>query len=121
VVGVQALRDGARRQCQGPPPRGGLDRLEVEPVTCARAYERLDLLDELRREGFLEAPFFAASAPAAAASSSASAQLSQARQYCSSCSRNPAALATWVRTNCAWADVRKRERVVCSTPRVSTK
>ena len=80
IVGVQALRDGASRQGQCPPTRGGLDRLEVEPVGGARTYERLDLLDELRREGFLEAPFFAASASAAAASSSVSAHLSQASQ-----------------------------------------
>ena len=45
MVGVQALRDGAGRQGQCPPPCGGLDGFEVEPVNRARTYERLDLLD----------------------------------------------------------------------------
>lgn len=121
MVGVQALRDGASRQRQCMPPGRGLDGLEVEPVNRTRTYERLDLLAELRREGFLEAPFFAASAPAAAASSSVSAHVSQARQYCSSRSRNPAARAICARASSAWAGVKNRERVVRSTPRVRTK
>jgi hypothetical protein len=82
------MRDGARRHLQGPPAGRRLDPLEIQPVDGTGPYQRSDLGDDFRLEGLFEAPFFAASVSAAAAPSSVSAHLSQACQYCSSCSRN---------------------------------
>jgi hypothetical protein len=77
-VSVKTALDGPGRHLQCATTRRGLDRLEVQPVDGARAYERLDLGRDFSGEGFLEAPFFAASGEAAF--SWASAHCSQASQ-----------------------------------------
>ena len=81
LIRVEPLLHGPRREGERLAARGGLDRLEVQPVDRARAYERFDLCDDLRREAFCEAPFLAASCAAASGASRwASAHCSQARQ-----------------------------------------
>ena len=81
LIRVEPLLHGPRREGERLAARGGLDRLEVQPVDRARAYERLDLGDDLRREGFCEPPFGAAACAAASGASRwASAHCSQARQ-----------------------------------------
>jgi hypothetical protein len=80
-VGVEVLREEARRELQGLPPEGNLQRLEVKRGGYAGSEERRDLAARLRLEGRAEPPFSAASCAAAAgASSSASAQRSHASQ-----------------------------------------
>jgi hypothetical protein len=80
-VGVEPALHGPRRHLQRPPPRRRLDRLEVQPVQGARTYERFDLGDDFRVEGFLEPLFWAAPCEAAAGASSwALAHCSQASQ-----------------------------------------
>ena len=69
-VRVQSLLDGASRNGERAPTRGRLDGLEVQPVDRARTYERFDLGDDFRVEGFFEAPFLAASCEAAWGASS---------------------------------------------------
>ncbi len=94
-VGVESLLHGPRRDGERTSARGRLDRLEVQPVDRARAYERFDLGDDLRVEGFFAAPFLAAScAVASGVSSWASAHCSQASQRASTWRRNcwPAAI-----------------------------
>ena len=81
LVGVESLLHGPSREGERASARGRLDRLEVPPVNRARAYERVDLGDDLRRKGFAEALFLTASRTAASGASSwASAHCSQARQ-----------------------------------------
>jgi hypothetical protein len=69
VVGVEALLDGAGGHTEYPAPQGDLERLEIEGVSGARAYEGFDFVDDLGLEGAGEAPFLAgpwgSTAPAA--------------------------------------------------------
>jgi hypothetical protein len=96
--------DGAGRHAQRLAARGRLDRLEVPVLDGAGAYERVDLGDDLGREGRAEPPFWAASGAAAAGAASwASAQRSQASQKTSTWRRNcwPAAICCRTRAVCA--------------------
>ncbi len=80
VVRVEAAGDGESCDAQRVAPRSDFDRFEV-PLFDRRAYERVDLCDDLGREGLFEPPFFAASSEAASgASISVSAHRSQASQ-----------------------------------------
>jgi hypothetical protein len=65
-VGVEPPLDGTCGYLKRAASRRRLDRLEVQTVDTARAYERLDLGRDLRVEGFFEPPFSAASSEAAA-------------------------------------------------------
>jgi hypothetical protein len=75
------LRQEARRQRQGLPPKGNLQRLEVEGDGYVGPEERPDFAERVRLEGRGE-PFFwpAAGWVAAGVSNWASAQASQAAQ-----------------------------------------
>jgi hypothetical protein len=81
-VGVEARLHRARRDLERPTPRRRLDRLEVQALGRALAYERFDLGRDLGLEGFFEPPFLAASASEAASGASnwASAHCSHACQ-----------------------------------------
>jgi hypothetical protein len=75
------LLDGAGRHSQCRAPCCRLDRLKIQAVDRARAYELFDLRDDFRVEGFFETPFLATSCEVTSAeSSSASAHCSQACQ-----------------------------------------
>lgn len=77
-VDVEAPLDRAGGQLKRLATGRRLDRLEVQTVDRARAYERLDLRRDFGREGFFEAPFLAASCEAAP--NAVSAHCSQASQ-----------------------------------------
>jgi hypothetical protein len=79
-VGVETVLDRASGQRECSAPRRRLDGFEVHSVDRTRAYKRLDLGRDLRRERLLEAPFFPTSVSAVTASSSVSAHLSHACQ-----------------------------------------
>ena len=59
-IRVQARGERLAHDLERQPPRRRLDRLEVDAVRRPRADQPLDLGPELRRDGFREAPFFAA-------------------------------------------------------------
>jgi len=69
-VAIQSLLDGARCHRQRLATCIRFNGLEVQPIDSARSYERLDLGDDLRLEGFFEPPFLAASCKAASPLSS---------------------------------------------------
>jgi len=77
-VGVEAPLDRAGGQLKRLATGRRLDRLEVQTVDRARAYERLDLRRDFGREGFFETPLLAASCEAAP--NAVSAHCSQASQ-----------------------------------------
>ena len=77
-VGVEAPFHCAGSQLKRLATGRRLDRLEVQTVDRARAYERLDFRRDFGREGSFEAPFLAASCEAA--SRSVSAHCSQVSQ-----------------------------------------
>jgi hypothetical protein len=80
-IGVEPSLDGPRGHLQRPTPRRRLDRLEIQRVDGAGAYERLDLGAGFRRKRLSEPPFLAPSARAASsACNSASPHCSQASQ-----------------------------------------
>ena len=64
-IGVKPSLDRTSGHLKCLPTSCCLDRLEVQPVNGARAYELFDLLDDLRLERLLEPPFSAASFEAA--------------------------------------------------------
>jgi len=64
LVCVEPALHRSRRDAQSLAARGTLDRLEIQPIDGAGAYERFDLGEDLRLEALLEAPFLAASAAA---------------------------------------------------------
>jgi hypothetical protein len=73
-VGVEPPLDGARGYPQCPAPHRRLDRLEVQALAGARAYERLDLSRDFRVEGLFEAPLLPASSEVASPASSFTSQ-----------------------------------------------
>jgi hypothetical protein len=81
AIRVEPLLHGPSRHAKRTTAGRCLDGLEVQPVDCARTYERFDLGADFRGEGFFEPPFLAASCEVASgASNSASAHGSQASQ-----------------------------------------
>jgi len=81
AIRVEPLLHGPSRHAKRPLAGRCLDGLEVQPVDCARTYERFDLGADFRGESFFELPFLAASCEVASgASNSASAHGSQASQ-----------------------------------------
>ena len=99
AVGVQVRGDGPPHDLERQPPRRRLDRLEVDAVRRPCADQPLDLGADLRRDGFREAPFFAASAASrpvarrawhnASLTSINSRVRSRNRWYSATCSRVP--------------------------------
>jgi hypothetical protein len=89
-IDVEPPLDCPRGHLEHPAPNRRLDRLEVQTVGGARAYEPFDLSDDFRLEGFFEAPFWAPPflEAASAASISASAHRSQASHVASTRRRN---------------------------------
>ena len=77
-VGVEAPLDGPRRDLQGLASCRRLDGLEVQAVDGTWPYERLDLGDDFRVEGFFEAPFLA---PSCAVTSTTSSWVSAQRSH----------------------------------------
>ena len=88
-VSVEPALDGAGRHAQRLSTRGRLNGFEIPVVGCAVAYERVDLMRNLRLERRTEPPFSRRSAAVSVTRSiSASANRSQAPQYSSVASRN---------------------------------
>jgi hypothetical protein len=69
-IGVEPSFDGPRCHLERPTPRRRLDRLEVQALGGARAYERFDLGRGFRFEGFSEPPFWEPPSKVAAPASS---------------------------------------------------
>jgi hypothetical protein len=61
TVGIDSLLDGPSREVERTAPRGNFDRLEIQAIDRTGAYEVGNLGEDVRIEGFSEAPFFSPS------------------------------------------------------------
>jgi hypothetical protein len=121
-VRVEPRLDRARGDAQRLPTGGRLKGLEIPAVDGGVAYERGDLLRNLRLERRTEPPFSRRSAAGSARRSiSASANRSQATQYSSVASRNCRPVSIWRRTVSACVAAMSRVCVVPATERVRLK
>jgi hypothetical protein len=101
---------------------GRLNGLEIPAVDGPVAYERRDLVRNLRLERRTEPPFSRRSAAVSARGAiSASANRSHAPQYSSVASRNCRPVSIWRRTVAACAVAMRRVCVVPATERVRLK